>query len=70
MSMIGKFHDITSLVLAKQEIQKQRFSEVCENDKKRNSLYQQVKKESINFKERDFRVLSEGHRFLAQLVEG
>lgn len=70
VSMIGKFHDITSLVLAKQEIQKQRFSEVCENDKKKNSLYQQVQKESIHFTEQDFRALSEGHRFLAKLVEG
>ncbi len=69
VSIIGKLHNITRSILLQEQSRRQRISEYCSDDRRRNSLYEKVVADSINFSEHDYSTLAQGHQFIARLME-
>lgn len=66
VSVIGKLHDITQTKLAQERLQQQRISDLFE---KKNSIHEMLIAESASLDEKDFKYLSEGQRFVAQILD-
>lgn len=69
VTLIGKMHDITRTKLNQEAIRKQNLEQMRKTSRRKNSLFEQIVKESEAFTEADFGKMAGGHRFLAQMME-
>lgn len=69
ISIIGKLHDITRMKQAQKNMRRQRLESICNDSKRKNSIFEQIMAESENFLEKDYERLAAGHRLLAEIME-
>ena len=69
VSVIGKMHNITRTKQMQKNIRRQRLESICNDTKRKNSLFEQVMAESEFFQEADYENLAMGHTFLAEIME-